>query len=300
MAFPASTVTPPSLSNWQCYFNGASFGIPNGPFAFYPIDGLTGNATIKFSDTQRPRDQGEFPGLDLYGGRDFTMQTDVVSDGTSVQHALETLGTALQVGGTTEMPFYIQLPNLPLLVTMARCRKWAYPINLSYGAGLVSPVNMAFHSTDPRLYTAPTNTASCGLPTPGIGFSFNITFNLSFGGGTGGNTVTVINTGNFEMRPLVTIAGPCLNPTIANGSISGNPSLTFDIQLNTGDTLAVDLDAHTATLNGSSSRLNTLQPGFTWWNLPANTTSVISFNSQDTSSVAGTMTVAAPAGAWIL
>ncbi len=300
MAFPASSVTPPTLSNWQAYYNGVKFGVGGGAYAFYAITGLFGDAAMRTGDTPRPRDQGEWIGLDLYSGRDFTMDTDVISDGTSVQHALEALGSALQVGGTTENPFYIQLPNLPLLVTMARCRKWDYPINISYGAGLVSPVATAFHSTDPRIYTAPTNTATCGLPTPSAGFKFALAFNLSFGGGTGNNSVTVVNSGNFEMRPIITIAGPCLNPSISNGSITGNPTLQFGFQLNSGDSLVVDLDAHTAVLNGTSSRLNTMQPGFVWWNLPASSTNVISFNSQDTSLAAGTMTVAAPAGAWIL
>ncbi len=268
MAFPAVSVVPPVLSNWTAYFQGITFGVNNGAYAFYPIDGLFGNAPIRSADTARPRDQGEFVGLDLYGG-------------------------------TTEYPFYIQLPNLPLLVTMARCRKFSYPINLNYGAGLADPVNMMFHSTDPRLYTAPTNSTSCGLPSPTGGFGFNVSFNLSFGGSSSPNSVSVANTGNFEMRPLVSIAGPCVTPSIANGSITGNPTLQFGVTLNAGDTLVVDLDAHTATLNGTASRLNTLQPGFTWWNLPANTTSVITFNSQDTSQASGTMAVQAPAGSWV-
>ncbi len=298
MAFPAVTVTAPTLSNWEAYYNGITFGLSN-PYAFHQIDGLFGNAPIKSGDVQRPRDQGEFIGLDLYQGRDFTVDTDAISNGTSLQSSLENLGSALLVGGTTELPFYVQLPNLPLLCTMARCRKYAYPINLSYGAKLANPISIAFHSTDPRLYTAPTQEQTAGLSGASVsGASFNWSFNLSFGGSVAVSHVNVANSGNYEIRPIVVIAGPCTTPTISNQSIAGIPSLTFNLSLNNGDIMTVDMDAHTVVLNGVN-RLNTLAPGFQWWNLPANSTSTISFTSLDGTPVAGTMTVEAPSGAWV-
>jgi phage-related protein len=121
--------------------------------------------------------------------------------------------------------------------------------------------------------------------------TFPITFPLSFGGGSAAGTVTADNTGNIEMRPIITITGPVTNPTVENETTG--LSLTFSnpnqvsYTLNSGDQLVIDLDAHQIMYypDGSSigaSRRNWLVSGSTWWDLPPGT-STIGFSSDDAS-----------------
>src|SRR5579875_1947174 len=102
MAFPSPAVTPPSLSTWQASFNGLTIGLGT-PFAIDKITGLDLPA-LRSGDVVRQRDHGQLIGLDLLAARDIVIEGDVVSDGTSLQHALVNLATATTPGGSTEQP----------------------------------------------------------------------------------------------------------------------------------------------------------------------------------------------------
>lgn len=290
MTFPASTVTPPSLSNWQMQYNGVTFGTGTA-YNIIKIDGLD-LAQVRNGDIARPRDTGEFVGLDLFGGRDITIDLDMYQAGNNIQTLAQTLSTAFAPpsDGQTESPLWIQLPNEPLYAVSCRVRKRNTTIDLPWSAGNYGKVTVLLHATDPRVY-APTRTGTVSLPTPLSGGTFNVTFPYSFGGGSTTGNITVANTGNQEMRPIVTITGPVTNPSISNSTLGetltfSNPTQT-SYTLNAGDTLVIDLDAHQViyTPNGAtvgSSRRSWLVSGSTWWNLPPGTNTVV-FSSADAS-----------------
>jgi hypothetical protein len=300
---PFPTTAAPSLSNWQVQFNGLTMGAGT-PYGLVKIDGLD-LPKIRGGDLARPRDHGELAGLDLLGGRDVTITGDFVADGTSLQHAGQALGTAFAPAprGTTEVPLWFQEPGLPVLALMCRARKRSVPRDLSYSMGLAMSA-VSVHATDPRLYGAP-QTATVGLGTPLGGMTFPAAFPLSFGGGTVAGVITANNGGNFEMRPLLTIAGPCTNPVVVNATAGwqlalSNPTQTGYTVL-AGDTLVIDTDLHTVqyfvggTGTGAARRAWVV-PGSTWPSavsgvgglVPGNNT--LQFTSGDSSAVAGTLT----------
>ncbi len=301
MAFPSPSQTPPTLSDWFVSYNGLTMGPTadgTSPYVITQIEGLD-LPTIRSKDVGRPRDHGELIGLDVYGGRTFTVDLWMQTDGTSLQSAQKALAAATEDGLTTELPFWFKLPNLPTMAIMARVRRRTMALDLDYGAALVGKPVIQFHATDPRIYAAPTNSDTVSLGTPVSGFSFPITFPLSFGGGST-STLSLDNSGNTEMRPILTFTGPVTNPAATNSSISGNPTLTFSNPTQTGytvlsgDTLVVDLDLHTITYytggaGVGASRADWLVSGSTWWNLPTGT-NLINFSSTDSTTVAGTLT----------
>ena len=296
--FPSPSLTPPSLLNWQFSFQGYTFGASQ-PVGVLQIEGLGDVPTIRNGDMVRARDHGELVGLDLYGGRDVTIDFWAKTDGTSLQSALLSLSAALQVGLSTEQPLWFQQPNLPLLACMCRCRKKAVPWDVTYAAANVALPIAQFHATDPRLYTVG-QTATVGLANPTSGMHFPATFPISFGS-TGASGATVTNSGNVSMNPVVVITGPVTNPTVQNATISGTPALTISNPLQTsytvlsGDQLVLDLDAHTIQYfsggvnsgTAGASRMSWLVPGSTWWSLPPGN-NLIQFLSQDSVQVAGT------------
>lgn len=306
MTFPSPTITPPSLGAYGLSYNGTAFGgivnpITGGPAGYATIapNGVTGHdrAVVTSQDTQRNLDEGEWPGIDVLTGRDVLVQMNVISDGTSLQHALTALQACFANVGVTEYPFFLQMPNQSLRVCMARPRGFTYPVDINYVQAGLAVVSLRMHATDPRWYDTPTQALTIGLAAPGVGIGFPISFPVSFGGSSSGGALICDNYGNYEMRPLLVVTGPCTNPTIGNASIAGNPRLTFNVTLNAGDKLTIDTDAQSATLvtagspaSSGASRLGTLAVGSTWWNLPPGG-NTIQFSSSDPTQVAGTLTV---------
>jgi hypothetical protein len=300
MAFPSPSLTPPALTNWQFAYGGVTFGAATA-LGVLKVQGLGDVATIRTGDIARPRQHGELIGLDVYGGRDITVDMWAQSDGVSLQHALLSLAGPTVDGLTTEQPLWFQQPNLPLLAAMCRPRKRTVPWDSDFGAANVAKPVVRWHATDPRLYTAG-QTVTVGLPTPTAGMTFPAVFPITFGSSTP-NGVTVTNTGNTEMFPLLVITGPVTNPTVQNASIPGTPAITLSnpaqsgFTVLAGDQVVVDLDLQTVqyyaggvAAGSPADRSSWIVPGSTWWDLPPGP-NLIQFLSADSSSVGGTCQV---------
>lgn len=301
MAFPSSSLTPPTLSNWQFSYQGLTFG-QGQAIKVAHVTGLGDLAEIRNGDEPRARDHGQTIGLDLFGGRDITFDLEAESSSGQVETTLLTLAQVTTPGLTTEQPLWFQLPGMPLLAVMCRPRKRTLPWDVGYQIGNVAQVSAQFHATDPRVYTAGA-AVTVGLPSPTAGMTFPATFPLTFGA-TSPNGVTVTNGGNVESRPVLVITGPVTSPSVQNASISGSPTLTFTnptqsgYTVAAGDQLVIDLDLHSILyyVGGVSSgttpasRGSWLVSGSTWWDLPAGA-NLIQFLSKDSASVAGSLTV---------
>lgn len=302
MAFPSPNLTVPTLSDWQFSFNGVTMGVGTS----YGITNVTGLdlPTIRNGDKGRPRDQGMFIGLDVFGGRSFTLDLWVLADGTnSTQALLEALAAATPVMGNTEIPLWFKIPNMNQMAIMCRVRKRTMPFDFDYGAGNVAKPVIQFFATDPRVYYSPSQSSTTTLPGTGSlsGFTFPLTFPFTFGNGAIPGQLNLDNTGNYEMRPIIIFNGPLTNPSIQNTSIAGNPKLTFtnptqlNYTLQPGDTLTVDLDFHSISYtpvntNTPQQVLNWYALGSTWFNLgPGN--NALFFSSSDNPATTGFITV---------
>lgn len=215
----------------------------------------------------------------------------------NLQAALDAIIAATNTAdnGNVEYPMFVQFPNRPLLGIMARARKRNFTPTLAMSLGsMAKDYTIQLHATDPFFYSQ-TQTNSVGLPTPLGGFTFNFTFNLSFGGGSNPGILTLVNAGDVECYPQLTITGPCTYPSITNLSVAGSPVIQFGVTMATGDSLVIDTDLKTAvyTPSGSSSSfsvMSTIQQGWNWWSMPPGTNQ-IQFASTDVTSVAGTLSV---------
>lgn len=249
----------PSLANYQAQMNGLVIGAGTN-FGIKEIDGFLGFPGTRSADVPLARDSGEWIGLDLYSGRDITLTSLLQADSISLQHAQESYSTMLNTAGTqkgavTETPFYLQLPNLPLLCSSVRTRQLSYAVDINFMAGLTGGedgFSALLHATDPRLYTTGTGY-----------FGFD---------GTGHAMVT--NGGNIEVRPIIVVLGPSTNPAVTNLNI--NRTVGFTMSVAAGDALVIDLGARTAVLASTgASQLGNITAGFTWWNLPPGGNSVL-------------------------
>ena len=301
MSLPSPLLSIPTLGADQLSYRGVAFGGTGTPFNISKLDGLE-QVDKRTGNTDRPRSRGAFVGLNLPKTRMITVTHAIgppFGSYTNLSGAASALRTALQSDGVTEYPLWIQLPasqGFGMVACMARVVKTSRPWDIVADLGqLLRGAVIQFEAADPYFYTAPTLAPSVGLPTPGLGFSFPLTFNWPFGGGSTANQVTVTNTGDVPCWPVLVINGPCLNPTVQNLSIPGNPAITLGLQLQTGDQLVIDCDMQSIlfTPNGSTVAApypQILQAGSTFFALPPGS-SVISFNDQSTSPAAGTLAI---------
>ncbi len=294
--------SPPALSAYQFAFSAANpssllvLGIDT-QFALTKIDGLDLPA-VRSSDPVRPRDAGQFVGLNLLSGRTITLSGDVVptdpTNSTSFETALRTFATAFEPTNDVETPFYFAGPSGTTYGLLARATKRSASIDKGWTAQR-AVFSAQLHCTDPRVYIAPAGPVTISAPAPSGALAFPVTFPLTFQGAGSGNSAVVTNSGNCEMRPMVRVYGPCTDPALANASIAGTPKVTITsgvsgFTVNAGDWLELDFDLQTVTYNTPSGpgspRPAWVTTDSTWWNLPpgANT---IQFTTSDSSAVAG-------------
>lgn len=286
MPFPAVGASPPSLQPWQFSWLGYTIGAFQ-PLELQKVEGLDMQG-VRTGDAGRPRDRGRFMGLDLMDGRDITLTGQILTTGTNWQ----SLAAVLPPGGAVESPLWFNLPGWGTLASMCRVRKHNMALDVTSALGQLSNITIQFSASDPCLYSTPTLNPGVSPPSSTAGFSFNLGFNLSFGGGSVAGALSINNTGNVDARPILVVTGPCTNPSITNGTTGLN--MTFNVTMAAGDQLVVDTDFHTVTYYTSGStiganRAYTLVQGSQWWTLIPGVNS-IQFLTADSAS-SGTLNV---------
>lgn len=295
MAFLPYGSTVPSLSAWQMNFNNA---LSMGPGTKLELTGLEGidMPAVRSGDAGRPRDHGAFAGLDVMGEREITIKGDLHNPTGTFAEAWEECSNATVPGGTVQYPLFFDTPTWGMLATLVRVRKRNMPVDYTFTQGNLAKVTFLFAGTDPRWYGA-TQRLSVKPPAAVGGFTWPLKWNLKWGGGGYTGALAVTNAGNIETRPILTVEGPCVNPSIQNASAPGGPTISFNLTLGAGEKLVIDTDLHTAILYSSASTAGStrpLAPGSNWWTLEAETTSTIQFLGSE-----GTLLVEY-ASAWII
>lgn len=280
MAFPASSVTVPTLNPFEYSFNGLTFGgiakTSGVPSEFYPlVQAPSGHdmPALRTGDVARPRDQGAFIGVNLLAARQIHVDLVVLPDATSLQHSLDTLMTALTPSGInaiTEYPLFFNAPNRGTTATMARCTKMTFPLDSSRvapsaagPAGIIGGnavdkgwvmAALEFTATDPRWYSTPTTATTLTPGTP----------------------VTVTNAGYMEVRPVFVLnGGPITNPSLANNTTGGSIGFARPgggTTINSGDNITISMDTHAVTYfnhtSGVTSNIqNWIVASSEWWTL---------------------------------
>ena len=304
--FPSGLFTPPSIDDWQFYFNGLTFGADT-PIGVLNVEGLD-LAGIRNGDVNWPRDHGQSAGLDVYTGRDVLFDFWMKTNGTSLQSTQLELAEATNVRPNEQLPLWFQIPNLPLLAIICRPRKRPLKIESDYAAAMIAKPELSLHATDPRIYSAGEVTV-INLAEASGGLTFPVTFPVTFGSVVPA-TATIDNNGNTEVRPVITFTGPLTNPAAANLTIGGSPRLQVvnpeesGFTVLAGDQLVLDtgtphlIDYYSGGVSAGSpvSVYDWLTPTSVWWDLLANTANVIQFSSSDPSNTGGTASIESASG----
>lgn len=235
---------PPSgtLLNYQYQFRSLVFGAGTD-YRTEVLRGLLSLPSVRSSDSERQDDHGSFGGLDLMGNRiiDGTMWFEG-SAGTDIEAKAEVLREIFTVGrksATVAEPFYFRRPGLDLRMVLVKCRARNIDSDYELAKGL-GRCDFQLVGTDPLIYSTVEKSSQIVLATNAL---------------TGSATFT--NDGDYVdgASPVITIGGPATNPRIANAA-DGNRQIKIDIVLGAGDTLEIDTQRKTVTLNPATTKVN--------------------------------------------
>lgn len=145
------------------------------------------------------------------------------------------------------------------------------PLTLTDGAPWIK-YQATFKCPDPRVYDQTQTTGTgAALAAPAGGKTYTYSYTRGYNPSSGGN-VSYTNNGSVPTPPVIRIYGYCTSPQII---LTDETRLIFTGEVADGDYLEVDCSARTVKLNGTTSRLNLLDPvNSTFFALPTGTGSV--------------------------
>lgn len=225
------------------------------PFRWDELQGWEETPGIDSGSVLKASDHGAWPGTFYVQTRTVTASLVVRSEPGDMNGTLRQLSAAMPIDAADEIPLVVQLDDDAPMLVFARCTRRAFPVTSSHRRGLARGA-VEFEASDPRRYSLLETTQTTQLPQPEPGLAFPLVFPLNFGvpGSTG--NMDAANSGDAPTHPTFRITGPCSKPLIMN--VSTGALLEYDIDLSASDTLYVDTNQGTVTLNGlTANRLYT-------------------------------------------
>jgi hypothetical protein len=254
----------------------------NGVYLDEPVGGLS-MPPIRTSQGMYSGRDGGYVGAQFYGGRVISLTGRIFS-----QSALAVENTRKAFEAAVSLP-------PPIILTIVTNGGSLYTLN-TYVDSLDIPINrtvteapfsLTLIAPDPTIY----DNSSTGLntvvmnPVLGGGITWPITWPITWSAGT--QPITIINSGNVVIYPLITLTGAMTNPTILNVTTGQFFTIT-GLTTSAGDVLVIDLLNRSVILNGGSV-LSYVVLTSSWWPLipGSNTIKFTTTNSSDT--VTGTL-----------
>jgi hypothetical protein len=126
---------------------------------------------------------------------------------------------------------------------------------MQYESDRIATYSALVTAPDPRRYGIDLNSQQTALASSSGGLVLPMTLPTAVAATTAAGSVTVLNAGSFPTRPRFLIDGPVTAPRIITIYEDGTTrELAYSEDLNAGDQLVIDTDAHSVILNGNASR----------------------------------------------
>lgn len=225
-----------------------------GTGTIYRLSSLTGwddLPPLDLADVPRPSAAGAYPGTIYAAERAITADITIVTDPASYPAAVAVLRAAT-VPAAAEAALAMQWGGQKLQAGV-RCVGRVIPPD-GYALG-VARAALRFIASDPRRYTVALSSASTAPPATGAGITWPVTYPITWPtGGAGANgTVNVVNSGDTDTPPVITIgSGPLTTPAVYRQDTGD--VLELNTSLAASDTVVIDVLADTVTLNGTPAK----------------------------------------------
>lgn len=223
---------------------------PGTPWRWDGLEGWEDTPGIDSGTVLKASDHGAWPGTFYAQVRTLTTSLVIRSEPGQMHGTIRQLAAATPIDAGDEIPLVVQFDDETPLLVFARCTRRSVAVTRSNRVGLTRGA-LEFEASDPRKYTLAESTFITGLPQSEPGLAFPLVYPLDFGtpGSTG--NIEADNTGDAPTHPNFAIKGPCSSPSITN--IGTGALLEYDLALSSTDTLYIDTNQGTVTLNGTTA-----------------------------------------------
>lgn len=278
MAYTPNT----DIDGLQATLGSLRFGAVDSAGVAWYLQGLEGwdSPEIRAEIQDREGDHGSWFSPVYLGARPITLTGTVdAPDRATLQDAMDRLFAAVSLSDATLTVW----ENTPKQATVRRSGK----VLAQYVTDSTATWSVLVTAADPRRYSTTLQTGTTGLPSTTGGLTFPITYPITYSATTVSGQIIASNLGTMETRPVLTLAGPVVAPSVnalyPDGSVR---QLIYSQDLASGDVLVVDTDAHTVTLNGGVSRRRFMTVPSGWPTIPAGSNVNYQFQSGTYSSSA--------------
>lgn len=250
--------------------NSLQLGLGTNYHLASPIEGL-GTPPIRTSRQNYSGRDGGFVANQLYAPRLITL-TGFIKAQTALAHETQrrTLQNALDIAEA--LPVTIDTFGNDQYTTNVHILDVQMPIT--------DPISSRFKidlvANNPYLFNAALTTREIPIDIGG-GFILPVTLPAVFGGGS--DPTIINNSGDITVYPTITIEGETTNPVITK--LGTNDRTELNVTTGVNDTIVIDNDNRTVTLNGSSIAAQRSSDS-TWWGLTPGTNN-IKYESDDAS-----------------
>jgi hypothetical protein len=217
--------------------------------------GWYGSPAMRAQVTDREQSDGVFDGPAWLPGRQVVLEGVVT--GQSRAGLLQSLRAArgLLVAGNRVDTLTCADDDVALQAVVRRDGE-----SLFEQTGLSAQFSMSFFAPDPVLYSTALHTATTGLYSGGAGRPYPLVFPLVYGAMGSTGVLPIVNAGNLNSYPVVTLSNPITSPPLVNPSVqlSGGSRVALNLTLAPGDAVTIDTGQQTVLLNGTASRYSAL------------------------------------------
>lgn len=236
------------------------------------VEGLQGTPPIRNLITPRSQASGAFSRTRFTEHRSITIEGEVL--GSTIEGAFDnfdTLAAAMYDSVSTERTLKWRRDSSGQQLQAGVRLSEFQPLTLTNGSAWIK-YQATFIAPDPRVYDQTQTTGTgAALAAAAGGKTYAYTYTRGYNPSSGGN-VSYSNTGSVPTPPVIRIYGYCTTPQVV---LTDEVRLIFTGEIAAGDYLEVDCAARTVKLNGTTSRLNLLDPvNSTFFALPVGSGSV--------------------------
>lgn len=226
------------------------------------LDGWDAGSDVRLELLARSADHGSYPPAVTYAERKLTLEGALYAPSPAAAVAAVSRFSAL-TADLTGAVLRVDEPGLARQVTVWRAGALTVArlgSDARYSLPLVAP--------DPIRY-AVAESASGAIALPGTGGSgqtYPLTYPIAWGTISATGDLTVTNTGDAVVWPVLTLTGPLYNPVIRN--VRTGEQLSLTISLAAGDVLTIDTRERMVLLGGTASRRTSVNAGSRFPSIP--------------------------------
>lgn len=235
-------------------------------------DGWSSSPPIRPTLSDKTASDGSWGGPGFYGARVINLTGKAMAlTRTAMLEAKDRIKASVDPRNTTTLT--VEEEHLTRYATV----RLTDQVDLADDTAQIFEWSLTLTAADPRRYGVETLTGTASLPVGLVdGRTYAKTYDFAYGVVAPNyvGSVVLVNAGDYDLTPaLITFTGPVMDPRVEH--VQSGRFLQFDVSVEWGESLVVDLRQQTVLLNGETNRAFTIAAGASWFMLQPGTNELL-------------------------